>query len=70
MHDNQIKVLDCTFRDGGYYTDWKFNKTIVSRYFNSLKESKIDIIELGFRFLKKIVFTEILRTQTINSYHL
>lgn len=56
MHDNPIKVLDCTFRDGGYYTDWKFDKTIVSRYFNSLKESKIDIIELGFRFLKKNSF--------------
>jgi hypothetical protein len=27
-----IKVLDCTFRDGGYYNDWKFNDSLVDKY--------------------------------------
>ena len=25
------KILDCTLRDGGYYTDWKFDKHLVRK---------------------------------------
>ena len=25
----KINILDCTFRDGGYYTDWNFSDRIV-----------------------------------------
>ena len=46
-----IKVLDCTFRDGGYYNNWKFNDFLVEQYIKALIESKVDIVEIGFRLL-------------------
>ena len=27
-----IKLLDCTLRDGGYYTNWDFDKNLVRGY--------------------------------------
>ena len=48
-----IKILDCTLRDGGYYNDWNFNAKLVNEYVSSINKSNIDIVEIGFRFLKK-----------------
>ena len=48
-----MKVLDCTLRDGGYYNNWKFEKHLVKQYIEAVAESKIDIVEIGFRFLSK-----------------
>ena len=38
------KILDCTLRDGGYYTDWKFNTKLVRQLVKSLDNNGIDII--------------------------
>lgn len=46
-----VKLLDCTFRDGGYYNNWNFNQSLIDKYLYSMDKIKIDIIELGFRFL-------------------
>ena len=46
-----IKVLDCTFRDGGYYNNWDFNKSIVNKYLSAMLKAKVDIVEIGFRFM-------------------
>ena len=43
------KILDCTLRDGGYYTDWDFDKTLVDQYLLSVNRLPIDIIEVGYR---------------------
>tara|TARA_R110002049_G_scaffold112966_2_gene262914 strand:- start:3212 stop:4870 length:1659 start_codon:yes stop_codon:yes gene_type:complete len=43
------KILDCTLRDGGYYTDWKFNTKLVRQLVKSLDNNGIDIIELGYK---------------------
>ena len=51
---NSIKILDCTLRDGGYYNDWRFSKSLVSEYIKAVNNSNIDIVEIGFRFLKII----------------
>ena len=48
-----LKVLDCTFRDGGYYNNWRFTKTQEQKYLKSISGSGIQVLELGFRFLKK-----------------
>ena len=42
------KIVDCTFRDGGYYTDWNFSDKIVLDTIKVLKPL-VDIIELGFK---------------------
>ena len=53
--NKSLKILDCTLRDGGYYNNWFFKKELVQNYLSSCAKSKIDIVELGFRFsiLKK-----------------
>ncbi len=45
---NDIRVLDCTLRDGGYINDWKFGKRIIQNIIESLDEAKVDLIEVGF----------------------
>lgn len=44
-----MQILDCTFRDGGYYTDWDFCGEIVNTYLNGMNSLPIDYIELGYR---------------------
>lgn len=43
-----IKILDCTLRDGGYINNWEFNNSNISEVVKQLSLSKIDIIECGF----------------------
>jgi 4-hydroxy 2-oxovalerate aldolase len=42
-------LLDCTFRDGGYYTAWDFDQHIVAEYIKAINELPIDYVELGYR---------------------
>ena len=44
-----MQILDCTLRDGGYYTDWDFNETIVRSYLDGMNKLPIDYLELGYR---------------------
>ncbi|MRU15677.1 aldolase [Roseovarius sp. A21] len=46
-----MKLLDCTFRDGGYYNAWDFSPALISEYLLAMKAAQIDVVELGFRFL-------------------
>lgn len=44
----EIKVLDCTLRDGGYVNKWEFGQNCSLKIFNNLNNAKIDYIEAGF----------------------
>ncbi len=44
----EIKLLDCTLRDGGYINDWEFGKDNIINVFERLVSADIDIIEIGF----------------------
>ena len=44
-----MKILDCTLRDGGYFTDWDFNDNLVNNYLDLAKHLPIDIVEVGYR---------------------
>ena len=46
---HEIKWIDCTFRDGGYYTLWDFPSSVVQEYLNCCSQLGVDIVELGFR---------------------
>ena len=48
-----MKILDCTFRDGGYYNNWDFDDELVEKYFTAMSDSGVDIVELGFRYAPK-----------------
>lgn len=42
-------ILDCTLRDGGYYTNWDFEIELVQDLIFSLDLAGVDIIELGYK---------------------
>lgn len=44
-----MKILDCTLRDGGYYTNWDFNEDLVINYCKSMEALPIDYVEVGYR---------------------
>lgn len=45
---NNIRILDCTLRDGGYVNDWNFGLEVAQSLIGSLVSSHVDYIELGF----------------------
>lgn len=45
----KVKILDCTLRDGGYYTNWDFAPDLVDNYFSAMNKLPIDFIEIGLR---------------------
>ena len=44
-----MQILDCTLRDGGYYTNWDFNGNTVDAYITAMNGLPIDYLELGYR---------------------
>ena len=42
-------ILDCTLRDGGYYTHWEFDDELVKEMVSVLSKSEVDYIELGYK---------------------
>lgn len=48
-----IKVLDCTIRDGGYVNDWKFTDEELRECYIACSNSNVDYMEIGFRNFKK-----------------
>ena len=44
-----FNILDCTLRDGGYYTDWDFSPSIVRTYLEAVNSLPINYIEVGYR---------------------
>ena len=47
MSEN-ISLLDCTLRDGGYLNDWEFGKSNIINIFERRVSAGVDIIETGF----------------------
>ncbi|WP_311946894.1 aldolase catalytic domain-containing protein [Halomonas piscis] len=48
-----LMFLDCTFRDGGYYNAWDFSPELIHQYLDAMQAAGVDVVELGFRTLKK-----------------
>ena len=45
----KFEILDCTLRDGGYYTQWSFSEDLVKSLVLGLLESQVSMIELGYK---------------------
>lgn len=43
-----VEILDCTLRDGGYYTGWDFDAGLVENYVDCMARLPVDQIELGY----------------------
>lgn len=45
---NNINILDCTLRDGGYVNQFNFGQIVIKDIIDKLSKASIDIIECGF----------------------
>ena len=50
----EIRVLDCTIRDGGLMNDHMFDDKVVKAIYDACVEAGIDYLELGYKASKKI----------------
>jgi len=51
--DFQVKVLDCTTRDGGYCNNWDFEVKFVREIYRALSKAGVDYYEIGYRGTRK-----------------
>ncbi|MAO32306.1 MAG: hypothetical protein CL824_02265 [Crocinitomicaceae bacterium] len=47
------QILDCTFRDGGYYNNWEYPLSLAKKYISVVSKTDIKFVELGFRSINK-----------------
>jgi 4-hydroxy 2-oxovalerate aldolase len=50
----EIKVLDCTIRDGGLMNNHRFDRKLVKAVYQTCIEAGIDYLELGYKSSKQI----------------
>ena len=53
MYREQIKVLDCTVRDGGLINNHYFTDEFVRMVYKALSKAGIDYMEVGYRSARK-----------------
>ena len=53
MFRPQIKVLDCTVRDGGLINKWQFSDDFVRKIFIALSRAGVDYMEIGYKSSEK-----------------
>lgn len=46
-------VLDCTLRDGGFYTSWHYDGALVDAYLRAMDRAGVDFAEVGYRSTKQ-----------------
>ncbi len=44
-----MKLLDCTLRDGGYYTNWDFDHQLADTYIECFNHLPVEYLEVGYR---------------------
>ncbi len=54
MYRKEIKVLDCTIRDGGLINNHHFDHRFVREVYKAVSASGVDYIEMGYRNSKKL----------------
>jgi len=54
MYRKEIKVTDCTLRDGGLINKWQFSHELVRKVFLAVNQSGVDYMELGYRASRKM----------------
>jgi 4-hydroxy 2-oxovalerate aldolase len=49
MYRTEIKVVDCTIRDGGLMNNWHFSDDFVKSVYNACVNGGIDYMEIGYK---------------------
>lgn len=48
MYRPEIKVIDCSVRDGGLMNKWQFDDSFVCKVYNAVTEAGVDYMEIGY----------------------
>jgi len=48
MYKEEIKVIDCTVRDGGLMNQWQFSEKFVRNVYLALADAGVDYMEIGY----------------------
>ena len=55
MEEKQVKIIDCTLRDGGLMNNWHFTDELVKRMYEADLKSGVSIMEIGYKASPKIM---------------
>jgi 4-hydroxy 2-oxovalerate aldolase len=53
MYNKEVKVVDCTIRDGGLMNKWQFSDAFVKAVYDGCVEAGIDYMEIGYKSSEK-----------------
>lgn len=45
---DNLKILDCSLRDGGYYNRWDFSEKFIDNYIKNISNLPFDFVEIGY----------------------
>ena len=48
MYRPEIKVIDCSVRDGGLMNKWQFDDAFVCKVYTACTEAGVDYMEIGY----------------------
>jgi len=48
MYRPEIKVIDCSVRDGGLMNKWQFDDSFVCKVYNAVTDAGVDYMEIGY----------------------
>ena len=54
MYREQIKVLDCTIRDGGLINNHDFDPRFVREVYKAIAHAGVDYMEIGYKNSKEL----------------
>ena len=58
MYREQLRVLDCTIRDGGLINNHYFDHQLVRAVYKAVSEAGVDYMEMGYKNSKELFSTE------------
>jgi 4-hydroxy 2-oxovalerate aldolase len=53
MYKKDLKVMDCTVRDGGLMNNWQFSDEFVKAVYDACVEAGVDYMEIGYKSSEK-----------------
>lgn len=57
MYRKELKVLDCTIRDGGLINNYQFSKDFVKAVYRATCDAAVDVVELGKKLAESDEYT-------------
>lgn len=55
MTRDNVKILDCTVRDGGLVNNWDFSEEFVADLYRGLSDAGVDYMEIGYKNSPKLL---------------